>query len=292
MARRLLNLDGLDELHGRYEEDPWGLHWRGTERLRHEYVIKVLKRFLVKKPSEKLHALDVGCSHGDFSAQLRNIVSKVTAVDVSPTAVERAAYRHKHPGLEFLAETVPGSDLPRSSYDLIACLEMLYYLEKDDQKIFMEEVVQLLRPDGLVVVASLVGDEPYFQPEEITSLVSRSMKVENGFPYGWSAYQRAEQSLFRIYWKLQLAHGYAKSSKSMAKKELSHDKEKISKIGLMFKHLGHIIVVGSLLSVCLAFSSRMIKIVLSQRWPARYAHRFARAFNLAPSHFMVVATKA
>lgn len=292
MARRLLNLDGLDELHGRYEEDPWGLHWRGTERLRHEYIIKVVKRFLAKKPFEKLHALDVGCSHGDFSAQLRNIVSKVTAVDVSPTAVQRAASRHKRPGLEFLTETVPGSDLPRSSFDLIACLEMLYYLEEDDQKVFMEEVVQLLRPNGLVVVASLVGQKPYFQPEEIAFIVSRFMKIEDGFSFGWSAYQRAEQALFRIFWKLQLAHGYAKISKSTAKKELSQDKEKISKIGLMFKHLSHIVVVGSLLRVCLSLSSRMIKIVLSQRWSARFAHSFARAYNLAPSHFMVVARKA
>lgn len=117
-------------------------------------------------------ALDVGCGDGRLTAELSAL--KVSAVDVSPVALERAQQR-LGPDAELL-EVDPDEPLPLedSRFDLVLCAETLEHVR--DVQLLLSEIRRVLRPGGSLAVTTpahsrltglkllVRGFEPDFDP--------------------------------------------------------------------------------------------------------------------------------
>jgi SAM-dependent methyltransferase len=92
---------------------------------------------------EAEHALDLGCGDGRLTAKLR--ANGVTAADVSPVALRRAAARLR--GAE-IASLVPDEPLPfvDGEFELVLCTETIEHVR--DVQLFLSEVRRVLRPGG------------------------------------------------------------------------------------------------------------------------------------------------
>jgi SAM-dependent methyltransferase len=104
------------------------------------------------KPLElgSVRALDLGCGDGRLTAELARTDARVTGVDSSQVALERA--RASYPDVDFMAVS-PDAGLPfdDASFDVIVCLNVLQHVA-DTQRL-MSETRRVLAPAGLLAVA-------------------------------------------------------------------------------------------------------------------------------------------
>jgi SAM-dependent methyltransferase len=94
--------------------------------------------------------LEVGCGTGWLTQRLATI-GKVTAIDLSPIAIEVARSR----GLQ--AELIVGDfyehDFGRLTFDIALCVETLFYVT--DQTRFVERLASLVKPGGFLAVTTI-----------------------------------------------------------------------------------------------------------------------------------------
>ena len=109
-------------------------------------------------------ALEIACAEGHFTRQLSVRVDRLTATDISPTALRRAAARCEglsnisFSPLDVLTDPLPGR------FDLIVCSEVLYFLgNRANLDAVLRKIAGALEPDGYFVTAHahLVADEPH-----------------------------------------------------------------------------------------------------------------------------------
>ncbi|OUE08051.1 hypothetical protein CMsap09_03800 [Clavibacter michiganensis] len=104
-------------------EDPWRVTTRWYERRKRLATLAAL-------PDERYgRALEIGCSIGVTTAGLAERVDALLAVDVAPTAVERARARLADaPHVQVEVRDV-GADWPEGAFDLVVMSEVGYYLD-------------------------------------------------------------------------------------------------------------------------------------------------------------------
>jgi SAM-dependent methyltransferase len=104
--------------------DFWKLEASQFEQAKYDCQLAVLGRHRYAR------ALEIGCGAGAFTRRLAAIADHVVALDVSPTAIERARAAGAGPGtVEFRVANVmdydPHADGP---WDLVVMSETIYYL--------------------------------------------------------------------------------------------------------------------------------------------------------------------
>jgi len=94
--------------------------------------------------------LDVGCGDGLLTGELAKAGVRVTGVDPSAVALERA--RAAHPGIAF-AQTTDDGRLPFDdvAFDAAVCLNVLEHVA--DTQLLLSEVRRVLAPGGVFAVA-------------------------------------------------------------------------------------------------------------------------------------------
>ena len=141
---------GFDTLY-RSDPDPWGFETSDYERAKYDATLAALagRRFG--------HALEVGCSIGVLTERLAAVAERVTGLDVSSVALERARARARVPTARFLHAEVP-RDWPTGPYDLVVVSEVLYFLRADE----IEALARLVRRDlvsgGACVCVNWLGE--------------------------------------------------------------------------------------------------------------------------------------
>lgn len=110
--------DALDELF-KSGEDPWHFSTDNYETARFDKILEVVQRV----PHASI--LDVGCAEGHLTRRLCGVADQVTAIDVSPTAVERA--RRAAPEAQVLQGRLEDMEFDRR-FDLVVCSETVYYV--------------------------------------------------------------------------------------------------------------------------------------------------------------------
>ncbi|MFT2752343.1 PIG-L family deacetylase [Clavibacter sp. Sh2088] len=135
----------FDAAYARHE-DPWRVTTRWYERRKRLATLAAL-------PDERYgRALEIGCSIGVTTAGLAERVDELLAVDVAPTAVERARARLADaPHVRVEVRDV-GADWPAGAFDLVVMSEVGYYL--DDAA--FDRVLAAL-PDALGAAGTLVA---------------------------------------------------------------------------------------------------------------------------------------
>lgn len=109
----------------------------------------VVRSWLERLGRVDLDILEVGCGAGWFSPVLATF-GKVTSTDLADELVSRA--RLRHPEITFIAGDFFSIDLPANAYDVVVTLEVLSHVS--DQHEFVRRIASLLRPDGLLMLAT------------------------------------------------------------------------------------------------------------------------------------------
>lgn len=168
--RRAWYSDDHDELERMYKtlNDPWNFETSVYELNRFDLLLREVGKY----PHDRV--LEVGCGEGLFTSRLAMIARHVVAIDVSPTAVDRARRRCPDPTyvVASLDEFATGE-----KFDLVICAETLYYI-KD-----VRRAIEKLSNLGRYCLVSYLGREskrldPYF--ERMPSAVIRRFEVGNG----------------------------------------------------------------------------------------------------------------
>ena len=94
-------------------------------------------------------ALDLGCGDGRLTRELD--AAELTAADVSPVALARAARRLPDARV---AELEPDAPLPfdDGSFDLVLCAETIEHVR--DVQLFLSEIRRVLRPGGTLALST------------------------------------------------------------------------------------------------------------------------------------------
>jgi SAM-dependent methyltransferase len=168
-------LEWFEQAYANVSIDPWGLTWRPSQQFRYHRVLSILDA--VQKPLSRV--LDVGCATGEFTSILSRYVPGVQTlwgVDFVESAVERA--RCRFPQLTFSNESLLtiGDRYPQQ-FDLVTCLEVLYYVPGDLQREALRSIKRALCPSGYAVFSSFLSHPPYFSPQQFLDIVGSEFEI-------------------------------------------------------------------------------------------------------------------
>ncbi|MBN2587288.1 MAG: class I SAM-dependent methyltransferase [Candidatus Fermentibacteraceae bacterium] len=101
----------------------------------------------LRRHSDGIRLLEVGCAYGLLLDYLRGRGWEVTGVEVSPLSSE---YAREKLGLNVLTGTVETVDLPEGSFDVVLLLDVLEHLHRPYDT--LGRIKRLMAPDGILVV--------------------------------------------------------------------------------------------------------------------------------------------
>ncbi len=173
--RKYGSLDWFTVEYSHVGDDPWGLSWRPSQAFRYQRTLSLA----VSIPAEIGTAADVGCATGDFTFMLSRRLPELRqllGVDFVTAAVERA--RGRYPGLQFVSEPINAFGARyKHQFDLVICLEVLYYLDPNQRASALASLKQALREGGYVIFSSFISKPPYFAPDEFCDLIAGEFEV-------------------------------------------------------------------------------------------------------------------
>ena len=145
-----------------------------------------LERMLQKLKLSGRDALDLGTGPGTQAIALAKKGFKVTAVDISATAVRQARSRAERENLkiDFLQDDILATRLERS-FDLIVDRGCFHVFDREKRKKYIENVRGLLKENGFLLLKCFSnlepGDEgPYrFAPHELKDLFSPVFRIRS-----------------------------------------------------------------------------------------------------------------
>jgi ubiquinone/menaquinone biosynthesis C-methylase UbiE len=144
--------------------------------------------------------LDVGCATGEFVWYLKSQFpgASFSGIDVSSSMVNAAS--NQLPDCRFnVGSVLNAEDFEDSSFDVVTCSGVLPLF--DDQAVPISNLVRCLKPDGLLVIYTLVNDDP-------VDMVMRYRDVRDSvqpWQSGWNVFSKIsfEAILSKIDHKLQ-----------------------------------------------------------------------------------------
>lgn len=120
---------------------------------------KALERFArdgsVRRPFEGLRLLDIGCGGGLLSEPMARLGFAVTGADASERNIGTARAHAAEQGLDIDYRATTAEDLAAAgeTFDLILNMEVVEHVA--DVKLFMSSCAGMLRPGGMMIVATL-----------------------------------------------------------------------------------------------------------------------------------------
>jgi len=115
-------------------------HW-------HRYIFA--SRFCTQKK-----VLDIACGEGFGSNFLARYAESVTGIDIAPEIIEHAKRKYNHGRVDFKASNAVSLAVESETFDVIVSFETLEHLTKDDQHLFIEEMVRVMKEDGVLIIST------------------------------------------------------------------------------------------------------------------------------------------
>jgi len=110
--------------------------------------------FLAREYCSNKAILDIACGEGYGSAVLAGSACHAYGVDIDIEAIDQAKKKYVADNLEFLhgsIETIPLND---SCVDVVVSFETIEHVGADVQEMFLNEVLRVLKPDGLLIIST------------------------------------------------------------------------------------------------------------------------------------------
>lgn len=134
--------------------DDWNAAHRGERyedihseiRTRADRVLEIVEA--KRLPTREI--LEIGCGTGWFTEKLSRL-GHVTAVDLSPQAIEIG--KRRGTGADFIACNIFEHDFEDEQFDLVICVETLFYVEKPD--VLVEKMASLCTEGGHLAVTTI-----------------------------------------------------------------------------------------------------------------------------------------
>jgi SAM-dependent methyltransferase len=180
IPRSQVNFEDLYER----QRDPWEYETSEVEQARYEAVLRALG------PRKFGRALEIGCSVGVFTEMLEPKCDELLAIDFVDAAVEIARKRLAGtPSVTVERRTIP-REMPAGDFDLIVCMDTMYYWTRDVQLKALGAFEAALRKGGTLLIEhesansrfrATRGDRVHFLVEENTELEHAVSMNEGGF---------------------------------------------------------------------------------------------------------------
>ena len=141
------------------EGDPWEVERSGLDQSSYESQAALLRDRAYGK------ALELGCGSGAFTRRLAEIADRTVAVDVAPSAIERARAAGLDPNaVDFRVANIMDLDLrAEGPWDLVVMSETIYYLgwlyPLFDVGWLATEIFAATREGGRFLMANTYGGE-------------------------------------------------------------------------------------------------------------------------------------
>jgi SAM-dependent methyltransferase len=166
------------------QRDPWEYETSDVEQARYEAVLRALG------PRKFDRALEIGCSVGVFTELLAPRCDELLAVDFVDAAVEIARERLADtPSVTVERRAIP-REMPAGDFDLIVCMDTLYYWTRDVQLKALGAFEAALRKGGSLLIEhesansrfrATRGDRVHFLVEENADLEHAVSMSEAGW---------------------------------------------------------------------------------------------------------------
>jgi SAM-dependent methyltransferase len=162
-------------------EDPWGVRTNLREQYRYFVALKLIS------DRKYNYILDVGCGEGHFTNKLIKLGTKIVGVDISETAIRRAKKLYGN-NITFIRGDICEIQMPEEFFDLIVCLEVLYYLSAKDVLKILKLFYKILKQGGRLLVSVRVGGgvsltgTPYFNYNWLIRIINKRFKIVNTIP--------------------------------------------------------------------------------------------------------------
>jgi len=277
------------------EDDPWGLSWRGFEAIRYKIALRVLNDNIPKlcRCREELKILDLGCSTGFFTHQLRGLGGSVTGIDASETAIRRA--RRQYNDITFEVGSIFNPSIQAGNYDIITCLEAIYYVDQAAQPAFLSAIERRLSKNGVFLVSSKVGPPPYFSEERLMELGKKYFDLRETHHYGCAAFAAPGAVLFDLWRKMCKLQKLLGTENHMEETELlnlivsSPDRQK--KLRKLKTAAAKSRVLSFLMKWVVRLFLTMTQTCLRWKLPSRFANRLAQGLCLPSTHTILLLAK-
>ena len=270
--------------------DGWKIAWRGSQKFRYRLYSDLLKDILPTK--KKITILDIGCALGNFTKKVWQLDPKneILGIDISENAIARVS--KMFPNMKFKQAFLPTLPFNKHTFDLVLCLEVLYYLNDEDRERSVQAIKRILKDGGhLFLSVVLDGGKRYFSEEDIIRLLSKYFSLESvrfnyAKPYTW-----VEKRLLFLYSMLAAMQGLS----SMADEEFQYfiNEKSAAKVGILLKVRSILAmpILGLVLKLLLECGRRGVKGILSIECIPAAFYRFAKIFakNTSKSQIMILA---
>ena len=140
------------------DADPWDLATSPYEAAKFDRTIAALSA------RRAAFALEVGCAGGVLTERLTAVCDRLLAIDVSPTALERARQRLSgRRNIRFAAAVFPRDCPVLDRLDLVVLSEVAYYWSDADLDLAAQRIADGLVEGGRVLLVHWTGETDYPQ---------------------------------------------------------------------------------------------------------------------------------
>jgi hypothetical protein len=166
-------------------------------------------------------------------------------------------------------------------------------VEKEVQPEFVAALRNALKPKCHALISSVIGGPPYFQPAELTHLLSRYFTVECVDFYGCATWARVEGQLFNIVEQCE------KAQKALAWERVRMEQQNTEPDGAARQRRWRKLIraaaksrtLTALMNNILSLPSFVIKPLLRATLPARAFNNLAASLSLERTHTHAIVSR-
>lgn len=223
--------------------------------------------------------MDIGCALGDFTKRVWQLDPKneILGIDISENAIAR--FSKKYPEMKFKVASLPALPFYENNFDLVLCLEVLYYLNPEERIKSLESIREVLKTKGYLFFSGVLdGGVQYFAEDEIIALISKYFDVE-----------RIEYNYSRIYTAVERKFLYllniceiVEMALSMQHKEFlkwcgeREDNRKVEKVKRVWRIITIVPFARNIVKAISSFMSSIIRKMLSWRVPVNLSYKITK----------------